>query len=63
MLGIIANSDEKKIVSEFFQLFKVPWEFYAEGKNYDIVITTENHIHNVNTKILIHYSSNNNQTE
>ena len=40
MIGIIASNDEKKIVHEFFQLFKTPWEFVDEKKVYEVVITT-----------------------
>ncbi len=41
MIGVIAKKRQKRAVREFFELFKVPWEFYEEGKKYDVVILTE----------------------
>lgn len=37
-IGVIAPKSHRALVNEFFQLFKVPWEFYREGKDYDVVI-------------------------
>lgn len=44
MIGVIAKSRQKAAVEEFFQLFKVPWEFYDYRKSYDVIISTENEI-------------------
>lgn len=38
MIGVIANPKELRIVEEFFQLFKTPWEPYRAGRTYDVVI-------------------------
>jgi hypothetical protein len=38
LIGVIAKSEEKNIVKEFFELFKTPWEFYREGKLYDVLL-------------------------
>jgi len=38
VIGVIAKSDEKNIVQEFFELFKTPWEFYREGELYDVLL-------------------------
>jgi hypothetical protein len=41
MMGVIANPAEEDIVREFFELFKIPWEFYREGVRYDVVLCTD----------------------
>ena len=38
MIGVIANPSERPIVSEFFELFKTPWEFYRSDRHYDVVL-------------------------
>jgi hypothetical protein len=38
MIGVICKEYQKPFVIEFFQLFKVPWEFYVGDKSYDVVI-------------------------
>ena len=32
---------DREIVKEFFELFKVPWEYYNKKKLYDIIIITD----------------------
>jgi hypothetical protein len=46
MIGVIAERRSAKVVAEFFELFKVPWEFWKAGERYDVVLTnleTDNH--------------------
>ena len=38
MIGIVCEERQKPSVVEFFELFKVPWEFYVNGKAYNVVI-------------------------
>ena len=38
MIGILCRDEEEAVVREFFELFKTPWEFYTEGRPYDVVI-------------------------
>ena len=38
MIGVIANPSERLIVSEFFELFKTPWEFYRSDRDYDVLL-------------------------
>lgn len=40
MIGIICSYNQRPVVTEFFELFKVPWEFYAGDKHYDVVLIT-----------------------
>ena len=56
MIGILCKENEKGFAREFFELFKTPWEFYVEGKMYNVVLSTENRIPQVNTNLTIIYS-------
>ena len=38
MIGIIANPSDHPVVSEFFELFKTPWEFYRSERPYEVVL-------------------------
>lgn len=40
LIGVIAKNSEEKIIKEFFELFKTPWELYQNGCSYNIIITT-----------------------
>jgi hypothetical protein len=40
MIGVICEDRQKSVVVEFFELFKVPWEFYSSDRDYDVVIVT-----------------------
>jgi hypothetical protein len=42
MIGVQADSSEHAVVAEFFELFKTPWEFYREGRRYDVLLSTGN---------------------
>ena len=44
-------------MEEFFELFKVPWEFYREGQTYDVVVATADAIPEVSATLLIVYGS------
>jgi hypothetical protein len=56
LIGILCKENEKGFAREFFELFKTPWEFYVEGKMYNVVLSTENRIPQVNTNLTIIYS-------
>jgi hypothetical protein len=57
MIGVLSKKDEKEIVAEFFQLFKTPWEFYEEGKEYDVLIVTTGDFETAKAKFVLLYSS------
>jgi hypothetical protein len=40
MIGVAVRPNERDIATEFFELFKTPWEFYQAGKQYDVVLST-----------------------
>ena len=57
LIGVISKPGEAEIVKEFFQLFKVPWEFYISNRSYYIVLSTQNEISSLSTKLVVIYSS------
>src|SRR5215469_9949781 len=40
MLGVISDPTEESAVREFFELFKIPWEFYRNDRQYQVVLCT-----------------------
>jgi len=57
MIGVLCEDNERKIVQEFFELFKTPWEFYNSSRNYDVVISTIRESLGTNARLVIQYSS------
>lgn len=53
MIGVCCRENEKDIVREFFELFKTPWQLYAEGKSYEVVLVTANEIPKVDANLLV----------
>src|SRR5262245_18502052 len=54
MLGVIANPKDEWVVREFFELFKTPWEFWRSGKEYDVVLCSDDRkLDGVRTKLLV----------
>ena len=43
MIGIICDESQKTSATEFFELFKTPWEFHVENEHYDIVVSAGDH--------------------
>jgi len=57
MIGVIADSTEENDVREFFELFKVPWEFYQCDRPYEVVLCTgEVKLDSVDAEVLVVYS-------
>ena len=57
MIGVACKGAEREIVREFFELFKTPWEFLLEGRNYDVVISTLDEMPKADPRLLIIFSS------
>ncbi len=38
MIGVIADPTYEAVVTEFFELFKTPWEFYRSGQRYEMLL-------------------------
>lgn len=59
MIGVISKDSEIRVVEEFFQLFKTPWEFYVPQHTYDLVIATSRDVPaELNANVLVIYNSN-----
>lgn len=61
MIGVLAGSNERDIVREFFELFKTPYEFADDTKTYDVMVCTSKEIAENNAKLILIYSAD--QTE
>jgi hypothetical protein len=57
LIGVVCTLDERKLCSEFFQLFKTPWELYDPAKRYDAVLATCDCPQPVDTGMFILFSS------
>ena len=58
MIGVISKENEIAVVKEFFQLFKTPWEFYKDNREYDVVfISRDKMIDKINAKVLFIFGS------
>jgi len=57
MIAIAGFKQYSDTVHEFFQLFKTPWEFYREGKFYDVIIADNSFSSPHDCKLLIIYSN------
>ena len=57
MIGVIANSSEHAVISEFFELFKTPWEFYTSDRRYEVVLCAANqNLHDHTAKLVLLYA-------
>jgi len=59
MIGVFVSNNYMEVVNEFFQLFKIPWEFCNNTNNYRAIISTIEPDYNYKTPLWIIYNSNN----
>jgi len=59
LIGVICGKHDEEIAKEFFELFKTPWEFYQEGRDYDVILCTDmsQNITEVDARLIVIYSS------
>jgi len=58
VIGVIASPADESIVTEFFELFKTPWELHRPGRKYDVVLCCgEPKLKEVRADVLLLYSS------
>lgn len=57
MIGVLCFKRERKIVQEFFELFKTPWEFFDSKNSYDVIISTGAEVPKIETNLIVIYSS------
>lgn len=63
MIGVIAKPGQHGVVEEFFELFKTPWEFYAAGRVYEVIVATCEPPLDLHAQLLIVYGAKANQTD
>src|ERR1039458_1019337 len=57
MIGVIASATDYPVVSEFFELFKTPWEFYRSYRQYEVLLCAGNDSVDENaTKLVLVYA-------
>jgi hypothetical protein len=56
MIGVQVQPGERETVSEFFELFKTPWEFCREGAVYEVVVCTQEPFWREGTRLVIIFS-------
>ena len=57
MIGVISRPEDKVIVTEFFELFKTPWEIYRPGRKYRVVLCCgESDLRDVAADVLLLYA-------
>ena len=57
MIGVIANPNDSRWVTEFFELFKTPWEWHVPAKQYQVVITADGRTQPANAALAIMYGA------
>jgi hypothetical protein len=61
MIGVIVDSGDRETAREFFELFKTPWEFYQQDRNYEVLLCVGDRKFDRTAKLGILYASS--QTE
>jgi hypothetical protein len=63
MIGVLYDEADAEAVSEFFQLFKTPWEPYCAEQSYDVVVCSKDPGSDVKAQLLIIFGSNSYSTD
>lgn len=56
MIGVIADSAEQEVVREFFELFKTPWEFYQQDRQYEVLICAGDNQYEIKATVVLIYA-------
>lgn len=57
MIGVLINDAQSRVVEEFFQLFKTPWEYYRPGSEYDVLLCCGTEAIDSSARLVLIYSS------
>lgn len=57
MIAVLAQEDDRPVVTEFFELFKTPWEFYREDREYSVLICAAQEVPTNSAKAVLVYGS------
>ena len=55
MIGVVCPESQRNLVTEFFEFFKTPWEFYRPERSYDVVLATDVPPQGIEVKLLVTY--------
>ena len=55
MIGVLADDAEHSVISEFFELFKTPWEFYRSNSRCDVLICSGKQFQDSSAKLVLIY--------
>jgi hypothetical protein len=55
MIGVLANDAEHSVISEFFELFKTPWEFYRSNSPCDVLLCSGNQFQGSSARLVLIY--------
>jgi hypothetical protein len=58
MIGVVAEDFELAAVTEFFELFKSPWEPYQQDRHYDVLLSSANRVPESDATLVLIYGSN-----
>ena len=56
MIGVIADRADEDVVREFFELFKTPWEFFNEGRRYNVLLCAGDPPPDVSARVVVLYA-------
>ncbi|MBN1550256.1 hypothetical protein JW979_02255 [bacterium] len=57
MIGVVSKTHETEVITEFFELFKTPWEFYDPAHKYDVIIAAGTAPPETDATLILIYSS------
>jgi peptidoglycan/xylan/chitin deacetylase (PgdA/CDA1 family) len=57
MIGVLSKPHQRPIVTEFFELFKTPWEFAAPGRHYPVAIATTDDIEGLSADMMFVFNT------
>jgi len=57
MIGVLAGDAEHSVVSEFFELFKTPWEIYRGDFHYDVLVCSNTQFQDSSAKLVLVYGT------
>jgi len=57
MIGVLSKDHDALIVSEFFELFKTPWEYYDPTHRYDVVLASGESLPETDASLVVIYSA------
>ena len=57
MIAVAAKVEDHAVVSELFELFKTPWEFFQPGSRAEVLLCSQNEIPTTAAKLVLIYGS------